>query len=83
MTIQEVRELLHKSPFQPFVIHLADGSHFHVEHPDFVALSPVGRTFIVYDLDGHHHVIDAYLVTRLEVRNGKAKGKKGKGHNGA
>jgi hypothetical protein len=32
MTIEQVRNLYNAQPFQPFVIHLADGRHVPVRH---------------------------------------------------
>ena len=75
MKIDEVRKLLHASPFRPFAIHLADGGRIPVKHEDFVALAPTGREMIVYQTDGDYHVVDVMLVTRLQVltRNGAHK----------
>ncbi len=69
MTIDEVRSLLHASPFQPFTIHLADGSIFDVPHSDFIALPTAGRRIVGYAPDARSHtVIDLLLVTKLDVR---------------
>lgn len=47
MDIAGIREALHKQPFEPFAIGLADGRSLPVPHPDLVALTPrraiVGR----------------------------------------
>lgn len=68
MTIEEVRSLLHAVPFQPFTIHLADGSTFDVPHSDFIALPSAGRTIVGYAPDARSHtVIDLLLVTKLDV----------------
>ena len=75
MKIAEVRSLLHASPFRPFLIHVADGGRLLVQHEDFVALAPTGREMFVYLPDGSHQVVDAMMVTRLEVgkKNGAGK----------
>ena len=78
MKLDEVRTLLHATPFRPFVIHIADGGRLVVKHEDFVAVAPTGREMIVYQPDGSHQIVDAMLVTRLEVeaKNGAKKRRK-------
>jgi hypothetical protein len=44
-----ISEALHKQPFQPFTIRLADGRAVNVRHPDFVAISP--RRVLVINAD--------------------------------
>ena len=73
MTITELRTQCDQQPFQPFVMHLADGRQVAVRHPDFVAFAPHGRSAIVYQLDGSYNVVDLLLVTDLEVNaNGQS-----------
>jgi hypothetical protein len=69
MTIEKIRELYDAQPFQPFVIHMADGRKLEVRHPDFVAAAPSGRTIIVYQPDDSHNIIDLLLVTDLEYHH--------------
>ena len=74
MTIERIRELLGLRPFQPFVMHLADGREIAVQHQEFVAMSPSGRTVVVYQPDDSMSIVDLLLVTDLEVRrNGRSK----------
>jgi hypothetical protein len=68
MTMERIRERLHARPFEPFTIHLADGRSVLVQHPDFIAAAPSGRTLSVYQPDDSHHIIDVLLVTDLETR---------------
>ena len=68
MTIEKFRELWQASPFRPFNIHLADGRAITVRHREFLAMSPSGRTVIVYQPDDSHNIIDLLLVTDLEVK---------------
>jgi hypothetical protein len=79
MTIEKIRDLYHAQPFQPFIIHLADGRGIPVHHRDFMATAPSGRTVIVYQPDDSHNIIDLLLVTDLEVQahtNGSRKGRR-------
>jgi hypothetical protein len=67
MTIEKIRDVYNAQPFQPFIIHLADGREIPVHHRDFMATAPSGRTLIVYQPDDSHNIIDLLLVTDLEV----------------
>jgi hypothetical protein len=67
MTIEQIRNVYNKQPFQPFVIHLADGRQVPVRHRDFMMPAPSGRTMIVYQPDDSFNIIDLLLVTDLEV----------------
>jgi len=72
MTVDRLRDALRAEPFRPFRIHLADGKAVEVRHRDFVAISPPGRTIVVFEphpewADGRSHWIDLLLVTALEI----------------
>ena len=77
MDIAGVREALHRQPFEPFVIQLADGRALPVRHPDFVALDR--RRVIVITEDGGWSVVEPLLIVSLDYaqpksrRNGKRK----------
>jgi hypothetical protein len=66
--IAGVREALHKSPFQPFVIRLADGRALSVPHPDFVALTP--RRVIVGSENDSWSVVESFLIVSLDSIDG-------------
>ena len=73
MTMEQLRSALRTAPFKPFIICLADGRHFHVPHPDCVALSPEAhRTLIVAGPGEEYRIIDLFLVTSLDYTNGQA-----------
>ena len=77
MTIEQVRILYDAEPFQPFVMHLADGRRIPVAHREFMASAPSGRTVVVYQPDDSFNIVDLLLVTDLEVKtNGKHSRKK-------
>jgi hypothetical protein len=67
MTIQQLRAAHRATPFRPFTIPMADGGHFHVPHPDFLSMSPTGRTVIVYQEDETFRILDLLLMTEIEV----------------
>jgi hypothetical protein len=67
MTIQQLRAAHRATPFRPFTLHMADGRSFHVPHPDFLSMSPTGRTVIVYQEDDSFSIIDLLLMTEIEM----------------
>ncbi len=83
MDIAGIREALHKQPFEPFSISLADGRSLPVPHPDFVAVHP--RRIIVICDDGTWSVVEPLLIASLdyESRNdARGNGKKKKRRKG-
>ena len=68
MTVQRIHETLHKKPFQPFLIHMADGNSVVAHHPDQVASIPIGRTMVVYQPNEAMSIIDLLLVSSLEFK---------------
>jgi hypothetical protein len=68
MTLSEIRNLNEAQPFRPFILHLADGRAVPVQHREFLASAPSGRTVIVYQPDDSFNIVDLLLVTDLEVR---------------
>ncbi|HUY91603.1 MAG TPA: hypothetical protein VMV10_22875 [Pirellulales bacterium] len=67
MTIEQFRATLHKRPFQPFTIRMADGRAFEARHPDFIAQSPSGRIVSVFQPDDCCSLLDLLLMTELEL----------------
>ncbi len=68
MTIESIKQAYNQQPFQPFIIHLADGRQLPVHHREFIATAPSGRTLVVYQPDDSFNIIDLLLVTDLEIR---------------
>jgi hypothetical protein len=65
MIFEDFQTAQHAVPFIPYNIHLPDGRKLKVVHPDFVAISPIGRSAVVFDPDGRYHYIDFRLVSDL------------------
>ena len=62
-----IRELLSAVPFRPFVIRMADGQAYRIEHPDFVlASSSEIPQIVIEEPDGRVHFLSVLLVTSLE-----------------
>lgn len=68
MTNEELRRLHMAQPFRPFDIHLADGRTLTVDHPEFLAQTPTGRTIAVADAAGVLEIVDLLLVVSLKPR---------------
>ena len=82
MTIERIRELYNAQPFQPFLIHLADGCSVPVHHREFMMSVPSGRTLFVAQPDDSVNIIDLLLVTDLELKpagNGTSRRRRGRG----
>ena len=62
-----IRDLLHAHPFVPFVIRMADGRDYRIEHPDFVlaAASDIPQ-ITIEEPDGRQHYLSALLVASVE-----------------
>ena len=54
-------------PFQPFIMRMADGREYRIEHPDFVlaAASEVPQ-ITIEERDGRQHYLSALLITKIE-----------------
>lgn len=67
MTRERLLEAHRSAPFRPFTLHLADGRSFHVPHPEFLSVSPNGRTVVVHGLPDSMSILDLLLVTEIEM----------------
>ena len=71
MAVQQLRAAHRAVPFRPFNLHTADGREFHVPHPDFLSMSPTGRTVILYREDEEFSILDLLLMTEIEMTSAK------------
>jgi hypothetical protein len=69
MTIEQLRRMHQARPFHPFDANLADGRSLPVMHPEFLALTPPGRTIGIGLADGTIEIVDLLLVTSLKPRS--------------
>ena len=63
-----IREALHRQPFEPFTIRLADGRKLAVHRPDFVAVGP--RRAVVLGPDDSWSVVEPLLIVSLDYDGG-------------
>ena len=67
MTIDRLRDIYDARPFQPFVMHMADGREVPVLHREFIMAAPSGRTVIVVQPDDTVNIVVLPLVTELKL----------------
>ena len=67
MTAERLNEMMAARPFRPFALRLADGELVRVDHPEFIARSPSGRTVVVFGSNDQMKILDLFLVTSLET----------------
>jgi hypothetical protein len=66
--LAEIRRLLAARPFVPFSIYPANGADLHVPTVDHAAVSPDGRTVVVFFDDGTAQFLFPPLVARIAKR---------------
>ena len=82
MDADELHKVIKRTPFSPVRIHLSDGSHYDIAHPDQIMVmkrwSYVG---LPADADGPYDddvLVDNLHITRVEpVRSGRRKAPNG------
>ncbi len=75
MDVAGVREVLHRQPFEPFLIRLADGRSLPVPHRDSVALTP--RRVIVGAEDDSWSIVEPLMIVSLDSMPTKLTGGNG------
>jgi hypothetical protein len=76
MTTDQVKEAYRARPFRPFRLHLADGDTIPVKSPEFMWMTPGGRTVFVSQGGDAAEIIDLLLVTKISFANGSASPKR-------
>ena len=76
MDLNSIRDALHREPFQPFDLCLADGRRVPVTHPEFVAMT--NRIVVVLDKDSYSKTIELLLIVSLEPIRAPDKGENGR-----
>ena len=79
MDIEAIKTELHKLPFRPFAMVLADGSQVVVPHHDYLMFSPGGRTMHVFHSLEGYRIVDTSLVTQIVPNPAKSARKPGAG----
>ncbi|OWY71887.1 hypothetical protein B7486_09535 [cyanobacterium TDX16] len=70
MNIRDTRKHMKKQPFEPFRIHVSDGSSYDVPHPDFILVTVsdvmVGLGRSQEDIPERSVFVDPLHITRIE-----------------
>jgi hypothetical protein len=77
MKLDRLRDAMHAAPFQPFIIHTADGNSARVPHPDLIALLGVRTAIVTSPSDRttpSYRLIDIPMITQLEIDGTPAHG---------
>lgn len=76
MISEQLREVHAARPFEPFTMHLTDGRDFTVSHPEFLAVSPGGRT--AYLAVGEHKLerIEGLMIVSISTDSSRRKRRK-------
>jgi hypothetical protein len=73
MTSNQIKELLHATPFTPFRVHVAEQKEFEIPHPDFAMLTQNGQTLVVNAKTGDFvHIISVPLISRIEIKQAQS-----------
>ena len=78
MVIESIREFNRAVPFVPYEIRTASGERYSVPHPDFISISPRGSYVVVIDANDRPHHLNALLIERASLINGRFRRKSGK-----
>lgn len=66
MTPEAIQELLKRQPFEPFEVHLSNGTVHEVRHPEFAMLSP-SRLVILDPVADRLAIVSLFQVAELRV----------------
>ncbi|MDQ3313290.1 MAG: hypothetical protein M3505_01425, partial [Verrucomicrobiota bacterium] len=75
MIADEIRELQHASPFEPYTIHTSDGKALYVHHPDYLFITPGNHTVYVFADETAREIVATRNITRVAPGAKKTRGK--------
>jgi hypothetical protein len=78
MTVEQIKELHFARPFRPFIMHLADGRSFEVNHPEFLSYSRSGRILHFVTPQDHQEHIELLMVVSVEEESGRTRARRRK-----
>ena len=68
----DIRQMLAARPFQPFVVHTADGREYRVPTPEHAQVSPRGGRVSIWADDDTTIILPALLISGLKMEaNGR------------
>lgn len=66
-TTSQVREVIQAQPFRPFIVRLADGRNYQIDHPELAMLGPGNMNILFVCGDEAIHLIDVPLIVELVI----------------
>jgi hypothetical protein len=66
MIADEIKGLMHASPFRPVRIVLGNEQSFVVAHTDYLMVSPDRQTVVLYDEAGNFRILNAQQIKIVE-----------------
>jgi len=82
MIVEALRTLNHAVPFKPYVIRMASGEKYNVQHPDFISVSPRGSMIVLFDEEERLHMLSPLLMEAATPLNGSGSRRSGKRRSG-
>lgn len=67
ISIEDIKERVRRSNQLPFLIRLSDGQALRVEHPEFMAFSQDGRSFVYLPRTGGYQIVALDQVVTVDV----------------
>ncbi len=65
MIAQEIRELQHAVPFEPYTVVTNDGKKLSVKHPDYLLITPGNETVYIYSTETERQIVAARNISRV------------------
>jgi hypothetical protein len=65
-TIEDIRRAMRRRPFLPFRIVMRGGETHEIPDPDFIAVSPIGKSAVLLDNQGMR-ILNVRLIAELVV----------------
>jgi len=63
----DIREMLATRPFQPFMVHTADGREYNVPTPEHAHVSPRGGRVSIWTDDDTTIILPGLLISGLKI----------------
>jgi len=80
MNAETLRSQVRKQPFEPFRVHLTDGSHYDIRHPEMIAVSRRDVAIALGsrsdELPDRLATCDPLHIVRIEPLNGRRPGRR-------
>jgi hypothetical protein len=66
ITPEDIKERLHKTPFEPFVVVMSSGQKYRIPSAEHAGLNPKGDRIVIWDDDGIPVILSALHITSIE-----------------